>query len=374
MAAAIAAALLSVPAAAQKVEYVIPACPEVTVATMLHDLVEGGPDHNTPLDLWQAPSSLAVDYFDQGFEDLVDGQLEAAHMGFYIAGLDICLAQSSGASAADTYVIYQTGALTSTAQYRNHGVPVLVYKPSVTSQVGSNTSRVILSIPHAKSEAHLADELTAVAMNVSQDTLGRRAVRAAVVSTVHRCHHDDALTGPYVGGVDTTGCNGVMRVSDDAHNPDSWFQVMHSTLRTHFWNDQVAQIHGAGDDFGGISVSNGSGDQYLNAAQDTGHAVVRWYDELTQLAGSPANAEFTICHQYTAIPNHARPTGYFATQNRRCGTNSATRGEDPRLADDEASSSRQFHFVHLEIDSDLKDSGPERDMFVLSLGRLINTQ
>lgn len=376
MAAAVAAASVSVPAAANPWSAgLYPDCPEVNLADMIDELVDNGPEWDDEVDRWQDSTGFNEQKFSFGFTYVVNNGPITARNALMEAGLDVCQAKSvAGANSPfNTVVIYDPDGFSPAT---STGVPVLVYRSQVRDEVWSS-SRVILSIPHAKTESYLADYLSVEAINVAEDENGLAAVRAAVISTVHRCHSDIVMDedAPYWGEVNLDECNDQMRLSDDAHNADSLFQRMHYWVGAFFPHDQVVQIHGAGSNFGGISVSNGSGDNYTGTVtQDTDHAVVRAYDELTLMAGSPANAEFTICHDYTAIPGRTRPTGYFQIEDRRCGTHNATRGEAWNFQSDMDShypGIRKFHFIHMEVDSDLKNTPAERAVIIGALGRIV---
>lgn len=359
------------PAAAQPNAsvYPFPACPSghETTADMLDALVDNGPSVSG--NVWTTPSATQLNNLVIGVYRMLNSP-RTARSRLQSASMDICLAKSDSAIAqADTYVVYDPDGL---AAATSVGLPALLYRPATTAE-NPEQGLVVLSIPHAKTEGHLADHFTVEAMAWRHPVTDRPIVRAAVVSTVHRCHADTALDpdGPsadYVGSVSVSGCNGTMRLSDDAHNAESLFQAMHQELRRQFWDDMIVQVHGSGSDFPGISVSNGSSDQYDGPEDDSTHAVVGWFRSLGGLYGHMDN--LTVCHRYTAGVGETRNANYFGIEGRKCGTRNATRGEDPRLPMDTYPTDpdlRRGHFLHLEVNSGLKDTEADRALIIETL-------
>ncbi|HEY5971687.1 MAG TPA: hypothetical protein VIT22_06870 [Pseudoxanthomonas sp.] len=362
---------VAMPAVAQRNAsvYPFPECPAgyPTTADMLDELVDNGP--SAAGDVWITPSSIQRNNLITGIHQMLNSP-QTARIRLQNAGMDICLAKSSSsAPSADTYVVYDPDGLSAATSV---GLPVLLYRPATTA-ANPNQPLVVLSIPHAKTEGHLADYFTVEAMNWRHPVSNEPIVRAAVVSTAHRCHANTALdpNGPsadYIGSVTVSGCNGKMRLSDDAHNAESLLQAMHQELRRQFWDDMIVQVHGSGSDFPGISVSNGSSDQYNGPEDDSAHAVVGWFRTLGELYEHMD--DLTVCHQYTLGVDEIRNADYFGVNGRKCGTRNATRGEDPRLPIDAAPidpDDRRYHFLHLEVNSGLKDTQAERALIIETL-------
>jgi hypothetical protein len=376
IAAAIAA---SAPLAAQETEAVYPICAQAqtrfagltTVGAVVNRLVEEGPEPTG--NVWQTPSALQKNKLSSGIYWMVNGGPASAISRFRQASMDACVSKLKVADTTNDVIIVYDPTTPSV------GLPVLIYRSMVATP---NPARLVLSFPHAKTEDDLVPELLNRAFIDARDVPGLPAVRAAVVSTVDRCHSDTALNpaSPYWIDFQNEDCENAMgiseaRISDDAHNADSLFQTMHQELRRQYWDDFIVQIHGSGDSFSGLSVSNGSGDQYhVNAAEDRDKAVVRWYDELSHHAFNDA-PDFTTCHRYTPFPGHWRDPDYF--EKRKCGTSNATRGEDPRLPSDEAPGAnnpdlRFFHFLHLELDAELRETFENRQKIVGSMTRILS--
>lgn len=202
--------------------------------------------------------------------------------------------------------------------------------------------RLVLQAPHPR-----ADRETAT---LGAEIFRAGRARAFSFAGAHRCTNIGEAS-PCAG--DSDACEGATtyRISDMAHNDDTFFEVYNEETANEAANTVTLQLHGHGDSSPEFSASDG-------ATRDVAGA-----DYLpNRLAGQLEL--LMIADEGTPLPAPGNSCNDASDINFKCGTNNVqgrfiNHSTDICLNDADPGNGHFGRFVHLELSHDLRDTGSD---------------
>ncbi|HSK77524.1 MAG TPA: SdrD B-like domain-containing protein [Thermoanaerobaculia bacterium] len=320
--------LLSLFAIAQEASAAEPAVLSTDLRTWTINTVAGLPDKNE--NGYLSPNATELAAFRSAVQEFLAESWSDADDLADAVGYEVVELHDTGDSGEIVYVLRPEAGNTD-------GRGFFLVRPENRIQ-----RRLVLQAPHPR-----ADRETAT-LGVEIFRAGR--ARAFSFAGAHRCTNIGEAS-PCAGNSDA--CDGATsyRISDMAHNDDTFFEVYNEETANEAANTVTLQLHGHGDSSPELSASDGSTRNVADADYLPNRLAQQIEDRMILLQGTPLPAPGNSCNDANDI-------------NFKCGTNNVqgrfiNHSTDICQLDADPANGHFGRFVHLEMSHDLRDTGSD---------------